>query len=304
MAGSEKFWWEDKTVQVPKGLAIKGVSGEAVGVYFKMKGFGAETRCSLAALATRLGWSVAKTRKYQNELLTAGWIVLLVEGHGGGKEGEKAIPRQWWMCSAPGETPPQELVARVSKNGTLPKSMGLEKQGACFSIPEANKEVQGLQANKEELPAAGEVQTPPAQEQAPQAPPSHVSPPAAPRPATAGDILKTFRGWWKTRHNGKFYVDEPGIGDLALKLSKSGAPIEVIEECLRIWPHKADDFVRDKVFPFWLFVREFHRLQEALPKGPACQHPPEAFELRQEFKNGDRFGRCSACGKPVTINAK
>ena len=148
----EKYWWDDKTIQVPTGLLIKGVSGEACAVYAKMKGFGAEVRCSLGGLATRLGWSTQKTRKYQAELWAAGWIWLLLEGHGGFES--KAEPRHWYMAPNADEVPPQELVVRVCKNGTLPFQKegsrfqkGLIKEAPLKTVPEANKEV--IETNNE-----------------------------------------------------------------------------------------------------------------------------------------------------------
>lgn len=140
MADVEKNWWEDKTIQIPKGLLIPGASGEEVAVYAHMKSFGAEARSSLKALAHRLGWTEARTRQHQQSLWQKQWIVLL-------REGENKEPRQWWMCSNAGEQPPQELVTRVSKNATLPPQAMIFPQGAENpapekSIPKANKSPQ------------------------------------------------------------------------------------------------------------------------------------------------------------------
>lgn len=144
MAEQEKYWWEDKTIQIPKGLLIAGVPAEATGTYAKMKGFGAEVRCGLKALAVRCDWAEATARRWQGWLWENGWIVLL-------REGENKEPRQWWMNSAPGELPPQEVVTRVSKNGTLPPqgilfNQGDEKAAPGKTLPKANK---ALQANKD-----------------------------------------------------------------------------------------------------------------------------------------------------------
>ncbi len=143
MAETEKNWWEDKTIQIPKGLLIPGATGEEVAVYAHMKSFGAEARSSLKALAHRLGWTESRTRQHQQSLWQKGWIVLL-------REGENKEPRQWWMCANAGEQPPQELVTRVSKNATLPIQGMLFQQADENSAPEkpAPKANKVLQANK------------------------------------------------------------------------------------------------------------------------------------------------------------
>lgn len=159
----EKQWWEDKTIQLPKGLLIRGATGEAVAVYAHMKGFGADVRCSLGALALRLGWGAAKTRRHQNELWALRWIWLLREGAGAGKKGN---PRHWWMSANAGDPPPQEIVERVSKNGTLPDQLEgyvlrepLGFRGAPKPSPEANKNFQTNKASSskrsKENPPAG-----------------------------------------------------------------------------------------------------------------------------------------------------
>lgn len=138
----ENFWWEDKAIQLPKGLLIVGVPGEALAVYAKMKGFGKEARSSIGALSKRLGWSTGKTRTWQRWLEENKWIVLL-------KEGENKKPREWWLCSNPSEQP-----SRVPKTDTLPpQEQGAENPPPGKPIPEANKEV--LQANKEEQAPVG-----------------------------------------------------------------------------------------------------------------------------------------------------
>ena len=138
----EQSWWDDKTIQIPKGLLIKGVSGEAVAVYAKMKGFGKDVRCSMGALALRLEWSVPKTRKYQKELQDKGWIVLVCEG-------EASKPRVWFMASNAGELPPREIFPGVSKNST---PRGIVFEGPSKTAPKANKEV--LQATPKEQESA------------------------------------------------------------------------------------------------------------------------------------------------------
>jgi len=140
---TEKYWWTDKTLQTPKEIWIPGTPGEAKAVYGTMKGFGPESRAGIDAVAKRLDWTVPKTRTWQKVLWSLGWITLL-------REGENQEPRQWWMASYPFEQPPQELVARVSKNGTLPpqaygKAQGAGNPAPGKPVPEANK---ALEPNK------------------------------------------------------------------------------------------------------------------------------------------------------------
>lgn len=145
---TEKNWWVDKAIQLPKGLLLPGVSGEAVAVYAHMKSFGPAAAASLKAIAHRMGWKAPRVRKYQAELWKKGWITLLAEGVGAIEESN---PRQWWMASNEMEPPPQELVDRVSKNATLPPQaykiqQAAENPAPQNSVPEANKDPQ---ANKD-----------------------------------------------------------------------------------------------------------------------------------------------------------
>ena len=144
---AEKYWWTDKTVQIPKEVTIPGLPGEAKAVYLVMKSFGPESRAGLKALATRLVWSIDRARTWQQHLWEKGWIWLLTEGQGAA--GGKGTPRQWWVASAPFEGPPQELVERVCKNATLPpqpwqNQEALEKGAPSKSPPETNKAPQAI----------------------------------------------------------------------------------------------------------------------------------------------------------------
>lgn len=132
----EKNWWTDKAIQIPKGLLLPGVTGEELAVYAKMKGFGPEARSSIGGLSQRLDWSPAKTRTHQQSLWKKGWITLISGGTNG-------TPRQWWMGSAPGDQPPQELVSRLTKTMRLPPQayenhQGDEKAAPGKPLPQTN----------------------------------------------------------------------------------------------------------------------------------------------------------------------
>ena len=282
---NEKNWWDDKTIQIPKGLLIKGVSGEAVAVYAKMKGFGVDVRCSLAALSQRLGWTDVKTRKHQNELREKGWIVLLAEGHGGGKTGSKAEPRIWYMCANAGEQVPQELLSRVSKFDTL-ESKGIENQGSRNSIPKTNKEV--LQTNKRESEGAS----------APPASKAEFDPKTAKRQARQARLalLDAHAVWWMARFSKPSCPAGPGDDALADKMVTAGVTEEAAKEALRAWPANADTYTQDQGFTFRLFAQQFNRLQ--LKSGaPTCTH--EKIKWGTPFRDGTQVGRCETCGRRV-----
>ena len=168
MAENEKSWWVDKTIQIPKGLLIEGVTGEEVAVYCEMKSFGPEAKSSLGALSKRLGWSPKKTRTHQAGLWEKGWIQLL-------KEGKNNQPRHWFLCTSPFEIPPVELKVTLGITGIFPlscpgitqgtqnghpaqNSQGGEIGAPPKPTPEANK---GLQANNEIQDTSDKVQPAP-----------------------------------------------------------------------------------------------------------------------------------------------
>ena len=253
----EKFWWDDKTIQIPKGLLIKGVPGEATAVYAKMKGFGVDVRCSLRALATRLDWTEPRVRIWQRWLWERRWIVLL-------KEGENRSPREWWMCSAPGELPPQELVARVSKNGTLPPQATENRQGdenpaPGKTAPEANKV---LQANNEVL------KTPPD------------------KPAKHPDqdaFWSTAKAIWAAKHNGAVLAwpkDAKGFnGRLSDELERLGGT-----ELARRWGNCVNDpWSRPSLRAFILDTDKWITAREAKGKptpGGRAFHPAAGSDWR------------------------
>ena len=131
MMYQEQNWWKDKTIQVPKGLLLSSVPGEAFAVYGKMKGFGAEVRHGLDALADRLAWGIDKTRDWQKWLWAKQWIWLL-------REGENKEPRHWWMSDNAGDAPPADVIAKICKNGVLPKQLVVDNQGGENTHPAQN----------------------------------------------------------------------------------------------------------------------------------------------------------------------
>lgn len=139
-------WWTDKTILIPKGLLIEGVTGEELAVYAKMKSFGPQARASLKALSLRLGWDEKKVRKYQASLWEKGWLFLMTEG--GNKK-----PRHWYLANKPGEQPTPEILAAATGGAMVPKQPFQGTQNghpADFvpptkSVPETDK---GSQTNK------------------------------------------------------------------------------------------------------------------------------------------------------------
>lgn len=126
--------FEEHTIHVPLPLILEiGMPGEAMAVYMVMKSFGKRAEASLEAYAERLGWSIPTTRKWQNFLVGAAWIVLL-------REGKNTNPRLWWICKSKGEQPPLNylILRTLAKNEDVENSD--TKQSLSREVKVSSKE--------------------------------------------------------------------------------------------------------------------------------------------------------------------
>lgn len=255
-AAGEVNWWRDKSILLPKGLLLSDVCGEEIAVYAKMKSFGEDARSSIQALARRLDWSISKTRKWQKSVWQKKWLVLLTEGTGPTASVKKSVPRQWWMCSNAGEVPPQDVVDRVCKNGTLPPQ-GYDFEAPLKPSPKTDK---SLQSNKKTISSDAPQQ------------------PEKPRKASnplhiqAAGLLETFKGCWEQQFKGQKYIKGPGDFKQCLGLAEQGVTSEDLQLRARRWLITADEYTRGKNCPFWLFIRAYNSIRPE-PIRPAAAGP-------------------------------
>ena len=271
----------DNYGRVYVGLLESDLSAHAKLCFGAMWSFGqGDVWASVPAIARRMSVSVPTVRKAQAELLKAGWIELLEDSKGG--------KTKVWMMKTEGKKP-------EGSEAEPETAFPVDRKRHCGLTGNA------VAGNKELNQEPEKITTPTNADEPlnPKASPEVQAPVA--RPAAVGEILGAFRDWWKIRYPGKVYVAGPGDGEGAVKISKAGATLDQVLAALKVWPSKADDYTRERGCPFWLFVREFNRLQLAAPAGPACSHPTEAFVEKQTFRDGTRYGSCSACGAFLTI---
>jgi hypothetical protein len=274
MANEEQeSWWIDKVILLPKGLLTADVTGEELAVYAKMKGFGAEVRCGLEALSTRLGWEVKKVRRHQNELWKKGWIFLM-------REGANRKPRFWFLATKPFEYPPVEKFQElgITDVPTQPwqgadNGQGDEKAPPANPAPESYK---ALQAAKESSIKREKAITPLQQE--------------------ANTLEAIYKAAWEGRYTRSQYLAVPADQKRFLAWAKAHIKPDAFSAKVARLMEREEPWALQHRHSTWLLESDWNKLEtEELAPREACKHPLDRMKDVKDY-GPQIYGTCGVCG--------
>lgn len=95
----------------------------------------------------------------------------------------------------------------------------------------------------------------------PDQPPAKTPDPKRAQQAQISALLDRFKEVWEDKHPGEIYIKGMGDRKLCLALVEAGVTVELIDVKARVWIAKADAYTKEKMHPFWLFVRAFNSVK-------------------------------------------